>query len=324
MAVICRHFSLLSPLPPPLPPPSHPQFPPRRSSSARFAAASSSSSRSPSPASSMEAADKFMEFPHVLAPHRSLMIDLVSAAEERLGSQLLPCALPPDVRCYQNDAGSARGSLYVRRGQGSSKVDFLLGSWLNCQLPTGGSLNITSLSAYLNNSTDAPNFLFELIQSSPTSLVLILDLPPRKDLVTSPDYLSTFYEETQLESRRQVLEKLPEAQPYFSLALYIRCVVSPTAIMLRIESEAGKAERLDEIVEKYVSPVAKEVLGIWLDKCAVVDRNVEEEERAYLERRDGIIKRKTIEIDLGSSFPRLFGTEIANRVLDVLKEVYGV
>lgn len=258
------------------------------------------------------------------APHRSLMIGLVSAVEERLGPQLLPCALPHDVRYYQNDAGSARGSLHVKRGQGSSKVDFLLGSWLNCQLPTGGSLNITSLSAYLNNSTDAPNFLFELIRSSPTSLVLILDLPPRKDLVTSPDYLSTFYEETQLESRRQALEKLPEAQPYFSSSLYIRCVVSPTAIMLRIESEAGKAERLDEIIESHVSPVAREVLGIWLDKCAAVDRNVDEEDGAYLERRDGITKRKTIEIDLGSSFPRLFGPEIANRVLDVLREVYGV
>ncbi|XP_030538853.1 red chlorophyll catabolite reductase [Rhodamnia argentea] len=324
MAVVFRHLSLLSPLPPP---PSPSRSPSSRSSSARFAAAaasSSSSSRSPSPASPMEAADKFMEFPHVSAPHRSLMIDLVSAVEERLGSQLLPCALPHDVRYYQSDAGSARGSLYVRRGQGPSKVDFLLGSWLNCQLPTGGSLNITSLSVYLNNSTDAPNFLFELIRSSPTSLVLILDLPPRKDLVTDPDYLSTFYEDTQLESRRQVLDKLPEAQPYFSSALYIRCVVSPTAIMLRIESGAGKAERLDEIVENHVSPVAKEVLGIWLDKCAAVDRNVEEEERAYLGRRDGIIKRKTIEIDLGSSFPRLFGPEIAKRVLDVLREVYGV
>jgi hypothetical protein len=53
-----------------------------------------------------------------------------------------------------------------------NQIDFILGSWIHCELPTGGggALNITSLSAYLNPSTDAPNFLFELIQSSPTSL----------------------------------------------------------------------------------------------------------------------------------------------------------
>jgi red chlorophyll catabolite reductase len=103
-----------------------------------------------------------------------------------------------------------------------------LGSWLHCKLPTGGALNITSLSAYLNPSTDAPNFMIELIQSSPTSLVFILDLPPRKDPVLSPDYLQTFYENTQLDTHRQMLAKLPEVQPYVSSSLYLRSVLSPT------------------------------------------------------------------------------------------------
>ena len=73
-----------------------------------------------------------------------------------------------------------------------SQIDFVLGSWVHSELPTGGSLDITSLSAYLNSSTDAPNFVFEMIRSSPTMLVLILDLPPRKDLVLWPDDLKTF------------------------------------------------------------------------------------------------------------------------------------
>ncbi|KAI4381658.1 hypothetical protein MLD38_007715 [Melastoma candidum] len=272
----------------------------------------------------MEAQSEFTSFPHASPPVRSLMSDLVSAVEQRLGDQLQACTLPPDVRSYRNDSGAASGSLHIRCGKDSSKVDFILGSWLHCQLPNGAALNITSLSGYLCSSTDAPNFLLELIQSSPTSLVLILDLPPRVELVTHPEYLSTFYEDTELDSWRQALEKVPEARPYFSSALYIRCVVSPTAIMLRIETEPGLIERMEEIVRDHVSPVAKGVLGLWLEQCVSGERVLSETERAALEKRDGITRRKTIEIDLASNFPRLFGPEIAERVVGILREVFGV
>lgn len=183
-------------------------------------------------------------------------------------------------------------------------------------------MNITSLSAYLNSLTDAPNFLIELIQSSPTSLILILDLPPRKDLVLCPDYLNTFYEETQLDTRKQILEKIPEVKPYISSSLYIRSLVSPTAIMVRIETEASQPGRMEEVIKDHVDPIAKEVLGIWLDQCACGKREVGEAERAILEKRDGLIKIKTIEVDLGSSFPRLFGPEVSDRVLGAIRDVF--
>lgn len=183
-------------------------------------------------------------------------------------------------------------------------------------------MNITSLSGYLNSSTDAPNFLIELIQSSPTSLVLILDLPPRKDLVLHDNYLKTFYEDTQMDTHRQNLSNLPEVLPYFSSSLYIRSVVSPTAILVRVEADAGKDTRLEEIVRDHVGPVAKEVLRVWLDVCACAEIVVGEAERECLAKRDGIIKRKTLEIDLASSFPRLFGQEVATRVLEALQEVF--
>ncbi|KAK9948915.1 hypothetical protein M0R45_004468 [Rubus argutus] len=266
---------------------------------------------------------KFMEFPYVSTPHKSLMVDLVSTVETRLASQLLPCALPPDVQYYENESGTNHASLHIRSGLTSSPIDFILGSWLHCQLPTGGALNITSFSSYLNPSTDAPNFLLELIQSSPTSLVLILDLPPRKDLVLHSEYLQTFYEDTQLDAPRQKLEKLAEVKPYYSSSLYIRSVVSPTAILVRIEAQEGGLN-LEDIIENHVGPVAKEVLGIWLDKCACGKREVGENERGELKTRDDLVKRKTIEIDLGSNFPRLFGPDAADRVLGAIREAYRV
>lgn len=187
-------------------------------------------------------------------------------------------------------------------------------------------MDITSLSAYLNASTDAPNFLIELIQNSPTSLVLILDLPPRKDPVLYPEYLQTFYENTRLESLRQALEKLPEVQPYYSSALYIRCLTSPTSIMIRINTEGTEGDgpgRMEEIIKDHIDPVVKEALGIWLDQCACGNRNVDEAEKAYLEKRDGLVRNKTIEIDIGSSFPRLFGPDVANRILEVIREAFS-
>ncbi|KAF2295226.1 hypothetical protein GH714_032209 [Hevea brasiliensis] len=267
---------------------------------------------------------KFLEFPFVSVPHRALMVNLLSTVENRLGLQLLPCTLPLDVQHCQNESGTAQASLHIRSGQQSSTVDFILGSWLHCKLPTGAALNITSLSAYLNLSTDAPNFVIELIQSSPTSLVLILDLPPRKDLVLYPDYLQTFYEDSQLETRRQMLQKLPEVQPYVTSSLYLRSLLSPTAIMIRVETEEGGAGPMEEIVKNHVEPVAVEVLGLWLDHCACGGREAREEEKAYLKKRDELVKKKTIEIDLGSNFPRLFGPELTDKVMGAIRDVYNV
>ncbi|KAH7520172.1 hypothetical protein FEM48_Zijuj08G0116200 [Ziziphus jujuba var. spinosa] len=156
-----------------------------------------------------------MEFPYMSPPHRNLMVDLLSTVETRLDSHLLPSTLPPDVQSFQNRSGTPHGSLYIRSGHDSSPIDFILGSWLHSELPTGGAINITSLSSYLSSTTDAPNFFIDIIQSSPTSLILILDLPPRKDLAFHPDYLQTFYEDTKLDAPRQTLERIPEVKPYF-------------------------------------------------------------------------------------------------------------
>lgn len=202
------------------------------------------------------------------------------------------------------------------------QIDFILGGWIHCQLPSGGALNITSLSAYLKSSTDAPHFLLELIQSSPTSLVLILDLTPRKDLIMYPDHLKSYYEDTQLDRHRQQLQTLPEVRPYLSPSLYIRAVVSPTAILVTIDTGASESRTIEQIMEDHISPIAKEMLHFWIESCACIVRDVEESERAYLAERDRIIKKKTIEVDLGSSFPRLFGQEVADKVLNALKEYY--
>ncbi|GJN20467.1 hypothetical protein PR202_gb07848 [Eleusine coracana subsp. coracana] len=154
---------------------------------------------------------------------------LAAEAEARLGPRLLPSAVPADVAEFRNGAGNAVGSLDVRRGAPGSLVqfvfltlyilvllnesgalakqlktendvsnlskhiDFMMQSSLHCKVPNG-AIDITSILVFLNASTDAPHFLMELIQGSPTSIVVILDLLPRKDLALHPDYLQILRE----------------------------------------------------------------------------------------------------------------------------------
>lgn len=66
---------------------------------------------------------KLMEFPHLTAAHKDLMVSLISAMETRLDSHLLASSVvPPDVEFYQNDQGTSQGSLHIRLGLPSSHV----------------------------------------------------------------------------------------------------------------------------------------------------------------------------------------------------------
>ncbi|CAI9110167.1 OLC1v1010146C1 [Oldenlandia corymbosa var. corymbosa] len=270
----------------------------------------------------MDPQTKFTDFPHASAPVKELMLDLMNSVETRIGSSLLPCSLPPDVQFYENSTGTAQGTLLVRSGIPSSPVDFILGSWVHCKLPSGEALNITSLSTYMKPLTDAPNFIVEIIQGSPTSLVVILDMPPRKDLVLHPEYLKTFYEDTQLDMHRQLLEKLPEVTPYITPSLYIRALVSPSAILVRI-AEGDKTAKIEEIIQDQLRPISNEIMKVWLDTCASGGRPVEKDEMACLAKRDQVTRSKSIEIDLGTSLPRLFGEEVAGRVLQALEGTFN-
>lgn len=196
------------------------------------------------------------------------------------------------------------------------QIDFLLESWFHCKVPTG-SIDITTLLTYQNDSTDAPHFNLEFIQAGPTSLVLLLDLIPRRDLSFCPDYIDTYYQRTNLDKPRQDIEKLPQVVPYRSPSLYIRSVCSPTAILVSINCGEGGAMQMEEIIKGTVASAAKEVLGIWLERCVGTGTGTEigQEERDYIIRRDRVIKSKAIEIDVSANLPRLFDSDIMNRVI---------
>ncbi|KAF7815993.1 red chlorophyll catabolite reductase, chloroplastic [Senna tora] len=267
--------------------------------------------------------EKFLEYPFASEAHKKVMVDLVLDLENGLQNHLLPSTLPPLLQYYTNHSGSVQASFRVRQGLTESPIDLIWGSWVHYEPPNGTCLEITSFTVYLNSSNDAPHFVIDLIRHSPTMLVVILDLLPRKDLTLHPQYLKTFYEDTQLDIHRQAFEKLAEAEPYVSPSLYMRTTVSPTAILFRIETEGrGGEERLEEIIRSHLDPISKQVLKTWFENCVNYSGERDEEERECVRRRDQICRRKNLDIDLAPSFVQLFGEEDGNRMMACLKDYF--
>ncbi|XP_073012168.1 red chlorophyll catabolite reductase isoform X1 [Typha latifolia] len=268
---------------------------------------------------SMGRSSTLSRFPRVA--HHDLMLDLIATCESLLGPDLLPSSVPDNVLSFQSESCTSIGSLDVRYGSPGSSVDFILESWLHCQIPNG-ALDITTLFGFLNDSTDAPHFLLEIIQSSPTSLVLLLDLLPRRDLALSANYVDKFYQDTQVDRQRQQVEMLPQVLPYRSTSLYIRSILSPTAIAVHINCGEDEQGRMKEIIHTQLESAAKEVLQIWFDKCARSSEQMEETERSYILKRDGMT-RKILETDLVDNMSRIFGADVANRVVGEIQKGYS-
>lgn len=199
----------------------------------------------------------------------------------------------------------------------------MLQSSLHCKVPNG-AIDITSILVFLNALTDAPHFLLEFIQGSPTSMVVILDLLPRKDLALHPEYIEKYYQNTQLDKQRENIEELPQTRPYRSTSLFVRSACSPTAVSVSIDCGQGGESILEEIVCGHLASVAKGVLQIWLDNCTGNTSEMEQVERDIMVKRDQVVRLKSIEVDLTANLPRMFGPEVSGRVITEIRRAFGV
>lgn len=270
--------------------------------------------------------NSWVDFPFLSQTAAALMLDLARHIDHELGPLLWQSRTPSEVVRFKNSKGTAEGSVVLRAGKDSGQVSFVLGSWLHCKL-TVGTLDIATLIVMLGPDNDAPHFMFEFIQNGSSSIVLLLDLLPRKDVVFEPEYLKRFYEDTELEKLRQGLDKIPQSKVFVSTSLYVRSVVSPTALLYKfkgLQRASGKGghesrEDLDVLVKEIVHRTAKEVLLKWVDAFRNRGRQLEGEERKRMMERDAQIRNKGVEVDLSSNMPKLFGHEITNRVIQAYR-----
>ncbi|EMS67613.1 hypothetical protein TRIUR3_01567 [Triticum urartu] len=163
----------------------------------------------------------------------------------------------------------------------------------------------------------------EFIQGSPTSMVVLLDLLPRKDLALHPDYIEKYYENTEADKQRKIIEELPQARTYLSPSLFVRSAFSPTAVFFTIDCGRGGESVLEEIVHGQLASVVKGVLQVWLDTCAGGTSEMEEGEREIMVRRDRTVRSKSIEVDLTANLPRMFGPDVSGRVIAEIRKAFG-
>jgi red chlorophyll catabolite reductase len=194
-----------------------------------------------------------------------------------------------------------------------------MGSWLRYDLPFG-SLKMATLFIMVSPETDAPHFLFEFIENGTASLVILVDLVPRKDVVLDPDYLRRFYERKDLETVRRSIEKAPQSETYTCSSLYVRSVVSPTAILCKIHDRAPSGRRgeaaLSTPMRDSVLPTVRKVFMAWSEAFRNGGKEIMDDvDRRVMAKRDAQIKRHGIEVDLSSNLPKLFGQKITDRIV---------
>ncbi|OQU92187.1 hypothetical protein SORBI_3001G306600 [Sorghum bicolor] len=202
-------------------------------------------------------------------------------------------------------------------------IDFMLEAWFHRALPTGGAIDITSLVVFLNGTTDAPHFLMELIQGGPSSLVVLLDLFPRRDLPVHPDYIDKYYGATSVDAHRINIEKIPQVRPYVSPSLLVRSLWSPTAVVVDIQcGEQGKEAALEEIVRGQLAHSAAELLHVWLNKCAGSVEEMEETEKEILVARDKMISTTSVKLNLSANLPKIFDKHVSDRVVAEIDKAF--
>ncbi|OEL35335.1 Red chlorophyll catabolite reductase [Dichanthelium oligosanthes] len=252
--------------------------------------------------------------------HREVMLTLAREAEARLGGQLLPSEVPADVTWFGD--GAAIGSVDVRRGAPGSSIDFMLEAWFHRTLPTGGAIDITSLIVFLNGATDAPHFVMELIQGGPSSLVVLLDLFPRRDLPLHPDYIDKYYDATGVDNHRQSIARIPQVRPYVSPSLLVRSLWSPTAVIVDVQCGERNEGVLEEIVRSQLASSAMAALDVWLEHCAGSVVEMEAAERDSLVARDKTISTTSVKRNLSANLPKMFDNGVSDRVVAQINKAF--
>lgn len=167
------------------------------------------------------------------------------------------------------------------------------------------------------------SFLIELIQSGSSSLVILLDLFPRRDLPLHPGYIDRYYNATGMDAHRQDMERVPQVRPYVSPLLLIRSLWSPTAIVADVQCGEGGGAELEETVHGQLARSVTAVLDVWLDTCAVSVLDMEVEEREGMVARDKIIITTDVQLNLSVNLPKMFSTEVSDRVVAEIRKAFS-
>lgn len=190
-----------------------------------------------------------------------------------------------------------RGSL---RAWSGPKMDWLINSWLGD--PEAGFTNM-HLTGWLGADTDVPHLA--MAWGTLPQLWCFIDLIPRVDLLTNPDYVDRYYEP--INSTYLELKSDPEVSPFISQDTFTRAGVSQSAICMVLPSNPERITQIGELANLRVDQWFS-----FLDDA----ESTPFDERPAIARRDLAIRRNIAERDPANSLAeRFYGAELTERLV---------
>ena len=200
--------------------------------------------------------------------------------KSRIGARF-ETELHPDCRgreYYTSPDGAFEGSFQAWTGP---KMDWLVHSWLGNRKASILDMNAT---AWLGQETDVPHFV--MVFGTIPKLFFYFDFTPRRNLLTSPDYLDRYY--APINERYLALRGDERFQWSVSHGPYMRALTNPSTQSLMGDLNDENIS----VLETYANDMLDTWLG-WLDDAETVPAA----ERAALQRDDFMTRQLCYERD---------------------------
>ena len=229
-----------------------------------------------------------------------LLGEMLEIVKGRFKLEMDPCC--EDLQPYlgKPDTG-ARGYIGAYAGDG---IDWLIHSWTGNPKMSFTNMHLTiSLGPHI----DVPHFGFAL--GTVPDIFWYMDLVPRRDMLTEPEYAEKYYY-GEMNEQFVAMDRNSTFTPFVSREFYTRLAQTPNSICVG-------APFSDENIET-VRTMAMRQLHHWL---SLVDsaEPVPEQDRAALAERDLFVRRTICERDPANVVvDNLFGEELGRYLVQTL------
>lgn len=228
---------------------------------------------------------------------------ILTQLKEKIATRFPHLSQHPDTfdREYYTAAnGDWEGSFKAWSGPG---VEWLVNSWIGNRKASILDMNTT---AFLDQQTDVPHLV--IVFGTVPNLFLYCDYTPRRNLLTSPDYLDKYYND---EVNDWYMKLRSDDRFHWSVShgTYMRALNNPATQSLMGDLNHDNID----VCEAYLNTMVDRWLG-WLDAATPVP----EAERAALRRDDHLIRELGYRRDpMNKLAVNVFGAEETERMVQL-------
>lgn len=245
------------------------------------------------------AAGKGVDNRKVFDKNWGILASLVDKLKARF--ELKPHASSEQWKSYKSKDGKVQGSM---NGFSGPEIDWIMWSWLGN--PEEGFTN-AHLNIWLGPQVRAPHLT--IVFGTVPHLFTFMDMPPRVDLWTNPEYVDRYYEGSNQDFLK--LREDPRLTYFVSRSTYMRVALSPAHVCYA--GNQNDAQLVDDLAKN-----AHKMLDRWIKLVDEADP-VPYEERAALLARDRFVRSTIARRDPVNDLAEdMLGKDLAAKLVDAL------